>query len=724
MKTIIRFNFLRFCIGFAFVVINGFTNNSVAQENIFDDTLLVRNYSSSTYKASPFNLAGATLKDNTLLIANDNGILSYNGSDWTLTSLTGDARATSIKLFDSLILVGGYNEFGYLERTKDAHYEYHSLRSQLDDSVKVSEVYYIVPFDDNVYFQTYANIFRWDGKNVYKIPLKNSHITKIGDKLIASQYNGKLYRIEKDSVYSINNKFLFEEDAIFNAFPTYDPDEYLIATSDSGFYTFDYNDYTINPWKTEVTEIFKKQGFYSGISWLDSLYAATTWDGAVVIYNKKGEVRKIIDKSDGLTGKYLTELFVDNRNKLWINSDVGISELYWPSFDTLSYVNININKVFINDQPYTAENIVDSLFNENSNFKFSYFAPGFEKEEILYSYKLVGQDEEWSDWKPENTKEYNFLKGGDYSFLLRAKTITGLESETISINIKTSTPWFKTIWAYLSYAIIVLGIIILIFRLRTLRLKDLNKILESTVTARTEEINAKKEELTLANENLNIKNQELDHFVYRSSHDLIAPLKSLKGLIHIAKSDQPQKNQLEYLKHMEKSVLKLEDFINSIIEFTTNAKTEAQRVDIKLDEILDDISQELKYFDKAEKVELIRDLEEPIVVSDPKRLKIILSNLISNSVKYHNYRQENPFIEVKSYGKNGQVFIEVKDNGQGIKPELVDKIFDMFYRASDSSDGSGLGLYIVQDTVAKINGELTVKSNYGEGSVFTLMLDR
>ena len=130
----------------------------------------------------------------------------------------------------------------------------------------------------------------------------------------------------------------------------------------------------------------------------------------------------------------------------------------------------------------------------------------------------------------------------------------------------------------------------------------------------------------------------------------------------------------------------------------------------------------MKYFDQAEKVELKRNLEQPIIVSDPKRLKIILSNLISNSVKYHNYKQEKPFIEVKSYRINGEVFIGVKDNGQGIKPEFLNNIFDMFYRASDSSEGSGLGLYIVKDTVAKINGKLNVESTYGKGSVFTLSL--
>ena len=120
---------------------------------------------------------------------------------------------------------------------------------------------------------------------------------------------------------------------------------------------------------------------------------------------------------------------------------------------------------------------------------------------------------------------------------------------------------------------------------------------------------------------------------------------------------------------------------------------------------------------------LIRTLGEPIVFSDYKRLKIIFSNLISNSVKYHNYNQSNPYIEIKSYKKDDKIFIEIIDNGQGIKAELVEHIFEMFYRASDSSEGSGLGLYIVKDTVDKINGELKVDSTYGKGTTFTLIIN-
>lgn len=672
--------------------------------------------------ASPVNYGGITLKNNSILIANDRGVLKYNGVEWDLIPLSNDSRATSIMMSDSLIYIGGENEFGYLIKNDRNRLIYYSLRKHLEDSVNLEGVYQILQIENNIYFQSYENILRWDGKTIYKISIKNASIFIADGKLFASKFGSGLYIIENDSARSINEKFAFENDIVYDAFKTGVPNKYILGTTENGLHIFDLTDYSTKFWNTAASIFFKKDGYYKGVVWLDSLYAATSWDGGVLIYNKKGEIITLVDKSAGMSGKYLRELFIDNRNKLWITSDVGISELYWPAFDTLSHINLVVHRVSLNGNNYTPENITDSLIKENSNIKISYSAPGFESGEVLYSYKLEGLDKNWSEWVTSNIKEYTSLKGGDYRFLIKAKSLNGLQSKVAIVKFKTVSPWYKTIWAYLLFGLISIGLVILFILLRTLRLKSMNKWLEATVEERTNEISAKTKALTLANENLDIKNQELDHFVYRSSHDLIAPLKSLKGLINIAQSDAPQDNQIEYLKHMQSSVLKLEDFINSVIQFTTNAKTAAQKIEISLDEVLDDIVQELKYFDQAEKVSLIRKLDIQVIKTDPKRLRIILSNLISNSVKYHNYNQENPHIEVKSSLDNGKYYIEVKDNGQGIKPELINNIFDMFFRASDQSEGSGLGLYIVKDTVAKINGELKVNSSYGEGSVFTLIL--
>ena len=101
-----------------------------------------------------------------------------------------------------------------------------------------------------------------------------------------------------------------------------------------------------------------------------------------------------------------------------------------------------------------------------------------------------------------------------------------------------------------------------------------------------------------------------------------------------------------------------------------------------------------------------------------------MSNLIYNGVKYHRSQLADPFISVKFKKEEDNVSILVADNGEGIAKEHQAKIFDMFYRASANSDGTGLGLYMVKEVLDKINGTITVKSTLGKGSVFTVTLDQ
>lgn len=104
-------------------------------------------------------------------------------------------------------------------------------------------------------------------------------------------------------------------------------------------------------------------------------------------------------------------------------------------------------------------------------------------------------------------------------------------------------------------------------------------------------------------------------------------------------------------------------------------------------------------------------------------MKIILNNLMANAVKYHNLNQPNPYIRVSFKRIKNVVEIAVQDNGQGIARENIPKIFDMFYRASKGTEGTGLGLYIVQEALTKINGIILVDSELGKGSTFKILLE-
>ena len=108
--------------------------------------------------------------------------------------------------------------------------------------------------------------------------------------------------------------------------------------------------------------------------------------------------------------------------------------------------------------------------------------------------------------------------------------------------------------------------------------------------------------------------------------------------------------------------------------------------------------------------------------SDRSRINIILSNLVSNSVKYHNMNQPNPYVKVSLDVNYKTLTIIVEDNGEGIPPQKIEKIFDMFYRASRNSNGSGLGLYIVKEIVNKLGGTIDVESEVNKGTKFIVKI--
>lgn len=255
----------------------------------------------------------------------------------------------------------------------------------------------------------------------------------------------------------------------------------------------------------------------------------------------------------------------------------------------------------------------------------------------------------------------------------------------------------------------------------TEKVKRLNQSLESKVEERTMQLESQNRELVKVN-------NELDRFVYRVSHDLRAPLASVLGLITISKQETDLDKVKEYLELKEKSVVKLDHFIQDIINLSKNARSEMICEEINFQEVILDIFEEHSYSEQALVIDKQADIQQPVTFySDKDRLKIVLNNIISNAIRYSNSSQQQPFVRVSVRLENAallptRVIIEVSDNGQGIAAEHIEKIFNMFYRASSEKSGTGLGLYIVKETVEKLNGTVRVSSELGKGTAFTIEL--
>lgn len=224
------------------------------------------------------------------------------------------------------------------------------------------------------------------------------------------------------------------------------------------------------------------------------------------------------------------------------------------------------------------------------------------------------------------------------------------------------------------------------------------------------------------NEELQKINSELDRFVYSASHDLRAPLRSMLGLVQLFRVDDDASKKEDYLKRMEKSLNNLDKFIQNIINYSRNSRLELEVEEINLYELINDILEDIKY-ENPRTIPIYANYSADFTIkSDKKRLSIVLSNLLSNALRYQNPDRESPMVKISAELSDKFYFISIEDNGIGIGNEHLEKIFQMFYRAHDKKVGTGLGLYIVKETVSMLKGEIEVDSVLSEGTKFRIKL--
>lgn len=223
------------------------------------------------------------------------------------------------------------------------------------------------------------------------------------------------------------------------------------------------------------------------------------------------------------------------------------------------------------------------------------------------------------------------------------------------------------------------------------------------------------------NQVLKNTNSELDKFVYSASHDLRAPITSLKGLIEITQIQDDFEIRQQYFSLMKESLDKQDEFIRGIIDFARNKRKEIAHQPVSLAKLTEQCISQHRNMPKASEIQITTDFGLDNIVSDPLQIQIILNNLISNAFKYYDAGKAIKTIAIKTSLKNRDAIIEVSDNGIGIKKENISNIFDMFF-ITHNSNGTGLGLYIARETATKLNGTLNVESELLVGSKFILQI--
>jgi PAS domain S-box-containing protein len=232
-----------------------------------------------------------------------------------------------------------------------------------------------------------------------------------------------------------------------------------------------------------------------------------------------------------------------------------------------------------------------------------------------------------------------------------------------------------------------------------------------------------KETLKQTPDELKQRNVELDHYVYKVSHDLRSPLSSIKGLLSLSYEETDLQTVLNYNRMIEERIGRSDEFIMSILNHSKmlNFGPENSRIDFEaiLKESFEDL-QYMKHFSRLLRQVSITHKAE--FYSDPFRISLIFKSLLSNAVKFQNLSPPQSYVRFQIEADENQARITVSDNGIGIEQLFQPRIFEMFFRATEKSEGSGLGLYIVKQAIERIGGSVSITSQPDEGTQFVISL--
>lgn len=284
-------------------------------------------------------------------------------------------------------------------------------------------------------------------------------------------------------------------------------------------------------------------------------------------------------------------------------------------------------------------------------------------------------------------------------------------------------------------------IVLLIITFRILQVKSRsNKRLEALnreiseqaeeITAQSEELQEANEEIVSLNEGLEDKielrtrelreaHKELDTFFYHASHDFRRPLTTFLGLSEIASTILTDPKALELFDKVKDTAGSLDRMVGKLKAISIIGFDKLKYTQVNLEGLLNRVIDKNQSIKKDNLLSFKFDLKVKELYSSYDLLEIILDNLVENSILYKR-KAIDSWINIETFKVDGFAVFKISDNGQGIEEELTERIFEMYFRANELSQGNGLGLYITKKAVAKLDGFIEFDTKHGEGSTFTV----
>lgn len=446
----------------------------------------------------------------------------------------------------------------------------------------------------------------------------------------------------------------------------------------------------------------------------------------------------VYDRTDGLTSREIRQgsSIINPAGEIFFAGPDGINYFHPDSMITNDYIPpVVITRMQLFAKPLIPEANGRLELKHHENFLTLEFAAlnYSNSPKNQYRYRMIGLDQDTIHAGTRRYASYTDMKPGSYTFWVSGSNNDGIwNPEGISLDILIHPPWSRSSLAFGIYVILILSVVLGIIRWRTWKLINDRKILEEQVKQRTQVIEEKDRHIL-----------EMDRmktrFFANISHEFRTPLaliiSPLEEIIARRKQGDPELKKLGVIQRNSQRLLSL---VNQLLDL---AKLDSGK--LKLELVKSDVVSRMRlncasFISMAEKNRIKYNYHLPdreyVTYFDLVKLDSILINLLSNAFKYTPregivdcyVRIEGPSNESPENKAPAQLSISVIDSGPGIDPEKQKHIFDRFYQGDEEHQteggGSGIGLSLTKELVELLHGKITVNSEPGEGSCFTVTI--
>ena len=281
-------------------------------------------FTADAYDAGESNFAAVQDNRGLLYVANQDGVLEFDGLDWRLIRLPENVPATALAVSDSgRVYVGGENAFGYLKPDQLGQLSYTSLRGKVSAGNNSGKVTDIEVTQDGVYFIAEATVFRWSGTALSKVEVVENSVHDLRQLALVPRYG--LVRLKGDEMSRIDTQPLRAQEINnddFTALTRYNKGAYIVTTKSEIFL---YNGRRFKKVNTKADDFFENNIISEVAPTIGGRYAVGTERGGVVFMSPDGRIQTVLNQSAGLPNESVQGFWMDNQGGLWLLLEKGLA---------------------------------------------------------------------------------------------------------------------------------------------------------------------------------------------------------------------------------------------------------------------------------------------------------------------------------------------------------------------------------------------------------------